>query len=454
MLDSSGSAKPCKLRNVLPDRDHRWILELGDCLEVLVKLPENSVHALVCDPPAGIAFMGAEWDSDRGGRASWVSWLHARMTQAMRVMKPGAFGLVWAFPATQHWTMCALEDAGFWIHDVVMHLFGQGWPKTMDISKAIDKKAGAERTIVGQRKRPDGGDFVTTTAGARADSGYERPWMNDPVAVKEKSMLTAPATEDAKRWQGWGTALKPSFEPWILVQKPFKGTIVDNVRTHGVGGLNIDECRIPCTEGRSPSVNRRESALKAGKRPRSAGDGGIEDRTTFERYIEQRTGESFGRYPTNTIVSHNPDCTEKACTFGCAVVMLDRQAGVRKSGALRAGTPRKKQGHNTYGTPSGDRTNVDLEASEGSASRFFYCPKAKSKSSRGGEGNTHPTVKHPALMEYLCKLITPPDGIVLDPFAGSGTTGVAALRSGFRFIGVEREQKHIDIARRRLENGE
>lgn len=378
----------------------RWRLLPGDCLDAMREMPDASAHSLVCDPPAAISFMDAEWDGDRGGRSQWISWLSDCMREALRVIKPGAYGLVWSIPRTQHWTMFALEDAGFEIRDVVMHMFGQGWPKTMTVSRSIEK----------------------------ASTGDEDARL-------------------AAAWTGWGTGLKPAFEPWILVRRPLDGTVIDNIRAHGVGALNIDACRVP-SDGENPSAERRKAAARSGNKGRT-GDGGMENRTSLLRFAEQRESEQLGRFPPNVIISHNPDCTEGKCTFGCAVYLLDRQSGKRKSGAMRAGIERKG-GHNTYGQPTGVRSKHDIQADEGGASRFFYCPKAKSAEARGGKGNKHPTVKHPALMEYLCKLVTPPNGIVLDPFAGSGTTGAAALVSGFRFVGVEQDPNHFEFARKRL----
>lgn len=394
----------------------RWQLHHGDCLDVMRHMPDASAHSLVCDPPAGIEFMPKDWDSDRGGRAQWIGWLADCMREAMRVLKPGAYGLVWAMPRTQHWTMFALEDAGFELRDVVMHMFGQGWPKTTHVSHSIRKSSGEDE---------------------------------DSARLSEQ-------------WEGWGTGLKPAFEPWILVRKPLgqkqvdgkrsKKTkdmsVIENLQEHGVGALNIDACRIP-SDGGSPSAKRRESRATSGG-DRQNGSGGIEDRTTLLRYTEQRVGEQLGRFPTNTIISHNPDCEDGRCTFGCAVFLLNKQAGKRKSGAMKAGIGRGTTGSNTYGDVSGPATTQEIIASEGGAERFFYCPKAKSEDARGGKDNRHPTVKHPALMEYLCKLVTPPNGIVLDPFAGSGTTGIAAIACGFRFVGVEQHLEYFEFANNRI----
>lgn len=202
----------------------------GDCLEQLKTLADNSVDSLVTDPPAGIAFMGKEWDKDKGGRKEWVSWMTGVMSEALRVMKPGAHGLVWALPRTSHWTATALEDAGFEVRDVITHLFGSGFPKSLDVSKAIDKAAGAEREVVGENPNH------------RGESQTRNMYTK---ALGQDGSVTAPATDDVKKWQGWGTALKPASEHWILVRKPCsEKTVAANVIKWGTGALNIDASRI------------------------------------------------------------------------------------------------------------------------------------------------------------------------------------------------------------------
>lgn len=186
----------------------------GDCLQILKTFESNSMDSLVADPPAGISFMSKSWDDDKGGRKQWIAWMAEVMTECLRVLKPGAHGLVWAIPRTSHWTATALEDAGFEVRDVVTHLFGSGFPKSMDISKAIDKAAGAEREVVGKYKYPDGsGDrAIIDSSDSASTYGTSRPGGSVNI--------TAPSTPEAKKWQGFGTALKPASEHWILVRKP------------------------------------------------------------------------------------------------------------------------------------------------------------------------------------------------------------------------------------------
>jgi site-specific DNA-methyltransferase (adenine-specific) len=384
------------------------------------------------------------------------------MKEALRVLKPGAHGLVWAIPRTSHWTATALEDAGFEIRDAVTHLFGSGFPKSMDISKAIDKAAGAEREVIGHaiNSYPDSGrkDMYRDGGGKVFDQG-------DGL---KQNVITAPSTQEAKQWQGFGTALKPASEHWILVRKPLgEKTVAANVLKYGTGGINIDASRIE-TDGSRRMCGTYE---KSGQTSYTTG-------ARVETHVNQ------GRFPANLVLSHNKDC-EDTCTEGCAVAELDRQSGVSKSTANQRNNKPSENismsgantGHVSYG-----------HNDHGGASRFFYCAKAsKADKNAGCEGlekkltlaaefrpnhtekalkgedgnpycrrtpaqNNHPTVKSTKLMSYLIKLITPPNGLVLAPFTGSGTTGVAALKEGFAFIGVEKEPEYANIAIARLNN--
>jgi len=393
----------------------------GDAIEALRTLPAASVDALVTDPPAGIGFMGKEWDGDKGGRQSWIAWLTDVMREALRVMKPGAHGLVWALPRTSHWTATALEDAGFEVRDVITHHFGTGFPKSLDVSKAIDKAAGAEREVVGVREgvqRPN-----------RARLGMLNQGGGGTFAADNGATVTAPATEAAKQWAGWGTALKPASEHWILVRRPLDGTVAANVQAHGVGALNVDGCRVETNERLVQGAS-------------NLGYHGV----TIPVKTEQHPA---GRWPANVVLSHADECTE-TCALWCPVREMDAQSGVTRDGVAvqRNGGGQKIGGQGIYqGSKGLTRADAGFGGS-GGASRFFYC--AKPSRSERGEGNTHPTVKSIALMTYLIRLITPPGGLVLDPFAGSGTTGVAAVRGGWRFVGIEREPAYAEIAARRM----
>ncbi len=450
----------------------------GDCLIKLRLLKANSIDSLVTDPPAGIAFMGKSWDSDKGGRDAWIAWLKEVMQECLRVMKPGAHGLVWGLPRTSHWTTTALEDAGFEVRDVITHLFGSGFPKSLDVSKAIDRAAGAEREVIGENPKAK---QQTGQTGTLSLSGDRNPNL----------FITAPSTPEAKQWQGFGTALKPASEHWILVRKPLeKGlTIAANALKWGVGGLNIDASRINGKPRTTHSDGNRKGKQELGSI--SFGPG-LKDNFT--------SAAPSGRFPANLLFSHNEDCMEvgvkqighggpkttKArtrirnnglglgsetmrsgasgapdnygaetvsaweCSEGCAVAELDRQSGnLHASGNKKLG-PAGKTDKSLFGIGSIDGRASDYKDS-GGASRFFYCAKASKREKNAGcEVNNHPCVKSTKLMSYLITMVTPPGGTVLDCFAGSGTTGVAAKRLGFKFIGIEKDADYVRICEARL----
>lgn len=350
----------------------------GECLTELKTMATDSVDALITDPPAGISFMGKDWDGDKGGRDPWIAWMQGVMAECLRVLKPGAHGLVWALPRTSHWTATALENAGFEIRDVVNHIFGTGFPKSLNIGKAIDKAAGVAREVTGiATTGPRSSGFEAKDRGGRKPAG-ER---------KQAFDITAPATPEAKQWDGWGTALKPAHEHWLLIRKPLgEKTVAANVLEHGTGGINVDACRIGTELIESGRSGRTECDSQ------SYGAGLMNTPKDFAQ----------GRFPANLILSEE------------SAADLDQHSGHL----------------------------------HGAGSRFFYIAKA-SKSDKGAD-NTHPTVKSTALMEYLIKLITPPGGTVLDPFMGSGSTGVAAQRLGFDFIGIETNEEYFEIAKKRI----
>ncbi len=430
----------------------------GDCIEVLKTKPTNSVDSLVTDPPAGISFMGKAWDSDKGGRDEWIAWMEAVSREMLRVMKPGAHGFVWALPRTSHWTAFALERAGFEIRDIVHHLFGSGFPKSMDISKAIDKAAGAEREVVGSKigspgyAKPSldgqmGGAFALhghslAELYTLRDQGIEKTIDNRNIAAAiargermrndaNPHAITAPATPEAKQWQGYGTALKPAAEHWILVRKPLgEKTVAKNVLKHGTGGLNIDASRI----GGDGKIQKRPPPSGNPAPGHHNNDGPTKDtwRDSADKgWIHPWESNPQGRFPAHLVLS------------GDAPEELDRQSGVSTS------TQGKKAGGKTFHGVEYESKDRPQFGDTGGASRFFYVAKASKKDK--GADNTHPTVKNTALMRYLITMITPPGGIVLDPFMGSGSTGVAALKAGFRFFGIEQQAEYHTIAERRLQ---
>lgn len=421
-------------------------LIMGDCLEQLKLMPDNSIDSIVTDPPYGISFMGKKWDYQVPSQEVFA--------EMLRVLKPGGHALVACGTRTQHRMAVNIEDAGFEIRDVITWLYGSGFPKSMDISKAIDKQAGADRPDaikgghMGAAGRSHGSDYAND-----ADLEIE----NKIPAVIGKGFLTrgTPQTESAKQWQGWGTALKPACEFWTLARKPIsEKTVAANVLEHGTGGINIDRCRI----GTSDSIS---STLNQNTRGHLIGSGGSKkERDTVYHQ------SPLGRWPANLILDEE------------AAEALDEQSGTSKPKPSRSGPKGGNKGAlPNFGGSSADAIEYWPEDQGGGASRFFYVAKASkgernhgldefepSKTNdgrkkeidnayqRGGTErlNTHPTVKPIKLMTYLCRLITPPNGIVLDPFMGSGSTGVAAIKEGFGFVGIEREPQYFEIAKARI----
>lgn len=367
----------------------------GDCLDILPTLGANSVDSIVTDPPYGLNFMGKNWDKGVPGIPYWA--------EALRVAKPGAHLLAFGGTRTYHRLVCAIEDAGWEIRDTIAWVYGSGFPKSLDVSKAIDKMAGAEREVVGKHPSPRGNINATCALGGSFQIAPD---------------ITAPATEAAKQWDGWGTALKPSFEPICVARKPFKGNVAENVLEWGCGGINVDGCRVGTEEKISNHSRSEKSAISKGK----YGNSTAQD-------THQTEGQALGRFPANVIHDGSDEVVE---------LFPETASG----GGDRRGE------HSIFGRVGDSETKRVFEANSGSASRFFYCAKA-SKSDRGSYNN-HPTVKPTDLMRYLCRLVTPPGGTVLDLFAGSCSTGRAAMLEGFEFIGIEKDPKWVEVGERRI----
>jgi len=423
-------------------------LYCGDCLDILPTLAANSVDTIITDPPYGLSFMGKDWDHGVPGVAFWA--------EALRVAKPGAMLLAFGGTRTFHRLTCAIEDAGWEVRDCLMWLYGSGFPKSLDISKAIDKAAGAEREIVG-RKTGRSASPVSDMRGGKMHAGGTKAGSFDASAI------TAPATSAAQQWHGWGTALKPAWEPIILAMKPLDGTFAENAQRWGVAGINVDGGRIETDDviRSSHNVTIGGNGIYGGGKPAKTG---------------ALPGQ--GRWPANLLLDE------------AAARALDAQSGERPSGGKKGGYgPGAADGG--MWSQSGPRPCGLTHGDTGGASRFFYVAKAsRAERNAGLEGmeakpagalksgdggwrneenrgrkprheeqltaqNHHPTVKPIALMRYLCKLTaTPTGGVVLDPFMGSGTTGIAALQEGRDFIGIEREAEYVEIARRRIEAAE
>ncbi len=354
----------------------------GDCVEILRSFPDNSIDSIVCDPPYGIGFMGKDWDHS----VPTEEWAR----ECFRVLKHG--GHIVAFGATRaiHRMVCALEDEGFEIRDMINWLYFSGFPKSMDISKQIDKMKGVEREVLGSK------------------TNWGEASQSTPNCANGSWDITKPATEEAQYWEGWGTALKPAQEPAILCRKPIeKGlNVSENVLKWGTGAINIDACRFgygdPCWVGDPNPVKNMEGTMRGG----SAGLGEV-----MKGQLNNAPSD-LGRWPANIYQCAKPSRSE-------------RETGLEDMS--------KKEKAQLKGAE-----NPNDPVSE----RFRSKPVA----------NFHPTVKPTKLMAWLCRLLTPKGGIVLDTFLGSGTTGVSASMEGFKFIGTEMNPEYCDIALQRIKH--
>ena len=378
---------------------------LGDCRDVLRSLPDNSVDSVVTDPPYELGFMGKKWDS------SGIAYDVGVWAECLRVLKPGGHVLAFGGSRTWHRLAVAVEDAGFEIRDNIAWIYGSGFPKSLDVSKAIDKRAGAEREILRAKsyEMTDGGGY----------SGNLN--TNKPRSLS--SEISAPATSEAKQWEGWGTALKPAHEPVVVGRKPLAGTVAENVLEWGVGGLNIDGSRVGTTVETWPSSrsygNLSDIAMTGGKAERA-----------------QKTGNApAGRWPANVILDEH--------TAG----LLDEQSGENPYRFFYQAKASKRDRNEGLEELEATSAGEMVDREEGSAG--MNSPRAGAGRTSGAK-NFHPTVKPTQLMRYLIKLVTPPGGTVLDPFTGSGSTGKAALLDGFGFVGAELTEEYLPIIEGRL----
>jgi len=449
-------------------------LYLGDCLFWLAMLPDNSVDAVVTDPPYGLSFMGKKWDYDVPGEAIW--------RECLRVLKPGGHLLAFAGTRTQHRMAVRIEDAGFEIRDMIAWVYGSGFPKSLDVSKAIDKMDAAQEQAARRYRFTDwvrstgvtarqideatgtnmGGHYTTAASqpaimtrehleACRHLLGDVPEWVEreaDIRSVESKTFaerevvgegkrqggppqpmwsdedgrswdITAPATDAARQWAGWGTALKPALEPITVARKPLVGTVAENVLAHGTGAINVDGCRVGVDEG-DPNIRTTASAARAGMFGVTGHAGTLQQ----------------GRWPANLIHDGSDEVVgllnDAARFFYCAKASKkDRDEGCEGLDER----PSQKMGDglkSMVGHPSGNNGNTSTQ----------------DRKSR----NHHPTVKPTDLMRYLCRLVTPPGGTVLDPFMGSGSTGKAAALEGFHFIGMERDADYFTIAQARIDH--
>jgi site-specific DNA-methyltransferase (adenine-specific) len=384
----------------------------ADALEALAEIPSNALHAVVCDPPYALAFMGRDWDSF--DPKEYQAWCEEWATLALDALKPGGHLLAFSGNRTHHRLFSGVQDAGFELRDTVTWHYGSGFPKALDVSKAIGKQRGKDdqREVIHTRKDSDiTGENVATEGAKDTDESVEYD-------------ITAPATDAAERWDGFKTALKPATEFVCVARAPFDGTVAENVQEHGTAALNIDATRV----GTDP---------EGGHWPGS--DDNVDDE---KLYGDSRTGgdrDTAGRYPSNVVFGER------------AADQLDRDVGELEAGASREKNHGAASGgsYGEYDTQDHSRRN---EFDSGGPSRYFYTSKA-SRAERTHDGkieNDHPTVKPVDLMEWLVKLVTAEDQIVCDPFAGSGTTLLAAKNKQRRFVGVEQDEGHVSLAQARV----
>ena len=427
-------------------------LYCGDSNAILPHV--GTVDAVVTDPPYGLSFMGKAWDYDVPETALWAL--------ALAALRPGGHLLAFAGTRTQHRMAVRIEDAGFEIRDMLAWVYGSGFPKSLDVSKAIDKEAGVEREKVRVAPRPQ-------TSGTMSGSSDTRPWIEKSRIVGFHEVAgPIPATPAARQWSGWGTALKPALEPITLARKPLDGTVAENVLDHGTGALNVDGCRVGMmTEAEISRSGKSTKSEGWGMRPKSWKD-------------EGRT--PMGRWPANLIHDGSDEVVAVFPETSSGVLAPHHNQGPKYRIVYAGGL--NLHCSKTFGGDSGSASRFFYECkatredrNEGCEAFFWHMPrKAKQwnriteqefrrleaenvilrqqhkEEHRIAQGNIHATVKPTTLMRYLCRLVTPPGGIVLDPFTGSGSTGKAAILEGFGFVGIELDRTHFDIAVARIEH--
>lgn len=493
-------------------QDATVTLHHGDCLDVLRDLPEASVDSIVTDPPYGLGFMGKAWDELPPG----LPWAQ----ECLRVLKPGGHLLAFGGTRTWHRLACAVEDAGFEIRDGLAWLYGSGFPKSLDVSKAIDKRPGVTRHAefaqhLAERRSAAGmsrAEVSERVVGSRTGACWnwehhqfpEMKWwpaLRDLLDLDEQTWgpviaeasravvgqrttgigtgggstpimrdgnrdITTASTDAAQRWQGWGTALKPAFEPVVMGRKPLEGTVAANVLEHGTGALNIDGCRVGFTSdadkasarpgGKATSLNGA-LAGKAQSCERNGSTGPSTPAETRDTSTNSSTG-SASNAPTTPLTSRTEfEVKQGAGRWPANVILdesqaaeLDAQSGNLVSGMMRAGTPKQGKPAGILGEFKPQPTINDTHGDAGGASRFFYVAKADSSERVKVDGVAHPTVKPLDIMRWLVRLVTPPGGTVLEPFAGSGTTVEACILEGFRCIAIEREEDYLPLIVQRI----
>jgi DNA modification methylase len=412
----------------------RYTLHQGDNREVLKTFADNSIDSIVTDPPYELGFMGKKWDS------SGIAYDATLWAECLRVLKPGGHLIAFGGTRTYHRMAVAIEDAGFEIRDSIQWLYGSGFPKGLNISKQLDKIMEATPEI------------ISTVEGKKSTGSGVYNWNKEEQGThKPEYHITAPSSDVAKQWDGWNTALKPACEPAVLARKPLSGTVADNVMTWGCGALNIDGCRVGSEQLTRKKGNSTTTPYGS-------------DRTWNTSTTPRIDWTGTGRWPANVILDEE------------AAQMLDEQSGVSKSNVRPPIPDKDNDERGTWQMRPRKNAQVRGHDDSGGASRFFYVAKASTKEREAGldgmamqnnmrvnapreneeakhatvRANYHPTVKPIELMQYLVRLVTPPNGVVLDPFMGSGSTGCAAMLEKVQFIGIELNQEYVDIAEKRI----
>ncbi len=412
----------------------------GDALVRLREMEENSVDAIVTDPPYELGFMGKQWDKS-GVAANVDLW-----REVLRVLKPGGHLLAFGGSRTYHRMACAIEDAGFEIRDQIMWIYGSGFPKSMNVGMAIDK---AERGVPQGGADPTSANHGKFKGGCSEDNPSGRGFGAGPgqfmTEVGEK--IERELIDNARRWGGWGTALKPSHEPICVARKSIEGTVAANVLRWGTGALDIDGCRVGTETVSTHSRGKNEAFPKRPGETTVAETGRVSDQRAGLSYEDRQ-----GRWPANLIHDGSDEVLAAFPQAPGQIANASTNADAHKTkncyGAMRRGSQEASRDSDNEGAVGFKMKPGARRLDQGSAARFFYC--AKTSKAERGEGNTHPTVKPISLMRYLCRLVTPPSGVVLDPFTGSGSTGVAAIREGFDFIGIELNPDYIAMANNRI----
>jgi len=435
----------------------------GNNIDILKTLEDESIDSVVTDPPYGIEFLAKDWDSNTGAQETWQ--------ECLRVLKPGGYLLAFSAARTYHQLATNIESVGFEIRDQIMWLYASGFPKALDIGKAIQKRQGVTKTT--QKEMIMQGGFDNWV-----DTQEEKNAKRNNQTIQE----VVPTSPEAKQWAGWKTALKPSHEPIVMARKPFKGSTMDNVMKHGVGALNIDASRVPW--GKDDNPEAYVEWMK--KYPNSTGSKAVFNNAHADAkgvvYVKDKDAEINkdrnvdnrlqGRFPSNVIGEvaegyqkyfYCPKVSrrERHVGFEQTEVMTNPQMVEAMGGSYvdENGNPRKNdgdEGNHVWlphcGTIKRHAIKHHYQEWLSQQDPLAHIPTNPEDSNKyKSQGNNHPTVKPVALMKYLIKLVTPPSSTVLDPFTGSGSTGMAAVELGHRFIGCELDENYVEIAHKRIQ---